>query len=321
MILLETTLSGLQQNLVYSITGLVIIAIIVAVIVYARLQKYKTLFGAVEDPKKDFPTTFLVMLGGAGLSVFLIKEGLEGGVGMLNTLFFAAFPYITFAIFILGSVYRYRSTGFKVSSLSTQFLEGKKLFWGSQPFHWGIMVIFFGHLIAFLFPAALIAWNGVPVRLLILEVSSFVFALSALFGLIVLIYRRLSTKRIIVVTNKMDMLVYVVLLTQIVSGLGVALFARWGTTWFAGVLTPYLRSVFSFNPEIGAVTAMPWFVQVHIISAFFIIAIIPFTRFMHFLVAPVDYIWRNYQLVIWNYNRKAIRKSTRHTFGKDIKNH
>ena len=124
-----------------------------------------------------------------------------------------------------------------------------------------------------------------------------------------------------VVTNKMDLVVYAVLITQIVTGLGVAFFVRWGSSWFSAVLTPYLRSVFSFNPDIDAVAASPILIKLHIISAFLIIAIIPFTRFMHFLVAPIDYAWRKYQLVVWNWNRKSIRTSTKHNFGKKSRNH
>lgn len=234
---------------------------------------------------------------------------------------FLVLPYLAFGIFLIGSIYRYKKKGFQVSSLSSQFLEGKQLFRGSQPFHWGILVLFFGHLTAFLFPSVILAWNGEPVRRLILEISSFAFGLSALWGLVLLIIRRLKSKTLLVVTNKMDIVVYTILLTQIISGLGVAYFVRWGSSWFSSVLTPYLRSIFSFNPDITAVVEMPWWIQLHIISAFSIIAIIPFTRFVHFLVAPIDYIWRKYQLVIWNWNRRAIRQSTRHSFGKKPRNH
>jgi nitrate reductase gamma subunit len=121
---------------------------------------------------------------------------------------------------------------------------------------------------------------------------------------------------VLIVTNKMDMVVYTTLFVQIVSGLAVAYFDRWGSSWFASTLTPYLVSLFAFNPDVAAVSAMSWLVQVHIFSAFFIIAIIPFTRFMHFLVAPIDYMWRDYQLVIWNWSRKSIRNSTAYFFGK-----
>lgn len=275
------------------------------------------------EPHKipNYGFLFLLFLMGAAVVIFLLVAVLQQNTGMINNLMFMVLPYLAFGIFIIGSIYRYMNRGYQVSSLSSQFLEGKKLFWGSQPFHWGLMVLFCGHLIAFLFPAALLAWNGEPVRLLILEISSFVFGLLALLGLILLIKRRLETKMLLVVTNKMDMLVYTILFTQIISGLGVAFFVRWGSSWFSSVLTPYLRSVFSFNPDINAVSEMPWLIQIHIISAFLLIAIIPFTRFMHFLVAPFDYIWRKYQVVIWNWNPRNIRTSTRHNFGKKSRNH
>jgi nitrate reductase gamma subunit len=240
---------------------------------------------------------------------------------MLNTFAFTVFPYLALAIFLIGSVYRYLNRGFQVSSLSSEFLERKKLFWGSQPFHYGILFLFFGHLIAFLFPSSVLAWNGSPVRLLILEMAAFAFGLSVLVGLSLLIKRRLSSSKVLVVTNRMDMLVYTILLVQVISGLTVAFGDRWGSSWFASVLTPYLRSVLAFNPDVAAVSAMPWTVKLHIFSALFIIAVIPFTRFMHFLVAPVDYIWRSYQLVIWNWNRNTIRKSTSWFFGYKAKNH
>ena len=321
MLLLNTTAFGLEI-MTYVLVVFTIILIAVAGLIFWKARKLQDELGwASTEMTWNFTGTFLGQSAIAILIIYLLKIGLESGFGNLNVLLFATFPYVAIGIFILGSIYRYRSTGFKVSSLSTQFLEGKQLFWGSQPFHWGLLVLFFGHLIAFVFPNSVIAWNGTPVRLLILEVTAFIFGLAALLGLVLLIKRRLTTKSISMVTNKMDMLVYVVLLTQIISGLLVAFFVRWGSSWFAGVLTPYLRSIFSFNPSIEAVSAMPFWIQLYIISAFFIIAIIPFTRFMHFLVAPIDYLWRNYQLVIWNWNRKDIRTSAKYFPGKKIMNH
>ena len=270
---------------------------------------------------KNYLVTFLAILGLTTIVIFFLTEALASNSPGLNMVMFGALPYAVLVIFIVGSIFRYKNIGFKVSSLSTQFLEGRQLFFGSQPFHWGLLVLFFGHLIAFMVPKAVILWNGHPVRLLILEVTSLAFAIAALVGLILLIKRRFSNKRVMVVTNNMDTLVYVILLVQIVSGISIAVFARWGSTWFASSLTPYLRSIFTFDPQVGVASAMPWYAQIHIISAFFIIAIIPFTRFMHFLVAPIDYAWRKYQIVYWNWNRKSIRKSTSHTYGKPTRNH
>lgn len=229
---------------------------------------------------------------------------------MLNNLLFIVFPYTCLAVFLIGSIYRYNNKGFSVSSISSQFLESKRLFLGSQLFHWGLFTLFFGHLIAFLFPKAVLAWNGMPVRLLILEVTAFVFGLSALVGVILLIIRRMTDDRVQMVTSKMDVVVFIVLLTQIISGLCLAYYNRWGSNWFASFLTPYLRSIFVFDPQIdGVAGANSLWLKVHIVSAFSIIGLIPFTRFMHFLVYPVDYLWRSYQQVIWNWERKDIRNS------------
>lgn len=225
----------------------------------------------------------------------------------LNNFLFIGLPYAALAIFIVGTIFRYTNYGYKVSSLSSEFLEGRRLFWGSQPFHWGILVVFLGHLVAFLFPRSIIVWNGHPLRLLILEITGFIFGISALVGLINLFVRRITEKRLKVVTNKMDLLIELLLLLQIFLGLWVAYGYRWGSSWFASVMTPYLWSIFKFSPDTQAVIALPWIVKLHIIGAFLIIGIFPFTRLVHFLVAPLHYIGRPYQIVIWYRDRKALR--------------
>lgn len=234
----------------------------------------------------------------------------------MDYLLFVVFPYTCLTVFLIGSIYRYKYKPFSVSSLSSEFLEGKKLFLGSQLFHWGLFILFFGHLIAFLFPASILLWNEKPVRLLILETSAFVFGLSAFTGLMLLIYRRLTVRRVQIVTNKMDFVVFIILLVQIISGLLVAYTNRWGSSWFAAFVTPYLRSIFVFNPQIDAIVSVNSLsLKIHVVSAFAIIGIIPFTRLMHFLVYPLNYTWRSYQVVIWNWDRKRIRVSKAHRRG------
>jgi len=226
---------------------------------------------------------------------------------LLNNFLFIALPYIALTVFLIGTVYRYKGTKFKFSSLSSEFLEGKKLFWGSVPFHWGIMVLFFGHLIAFLLPDVILSWNSSSLRLIILEVASFIFGLSALIGLFNLFVRRNTNARIEVVTNRMDLLIELILLVQIVFGLWIAFEFRWGSSWFASVLSPYLTSIFTLNPQIDAVSNVHWVIKIHIALAYVIVLLIPFTRLVHLLVYPLSYLWRPYQKVVWNWNRKKIR--------------
>ncbi len=232
---------------------------------------------------------------------------MENLFNALNNFLLIALPYIALFVFVIGSVWRYRS-GFKFSSLSSQFLEGRQLFWGTVPFHIGILFLFFGHLIAFLFPSGTLAWNAHPVRLIILEVTAFIFAIAVLIGLVNLLYRRIMNPRIAIVTSKMDYTIIALILVQVFSGLWVAYNFRWGSSWFAAVLTPYLWSIFTLQPDIIAVAALPWIVKSHIIGAYLIVLLIPFSRLVHFLVPPIDYLWRPYQRVIWYWNNKKVRK-------------
>ncbi len=222
---------------------------------------------------------------------------------------FATLPYAALTALLLGWWYRWRRMGFQVTSLSSQFLETRRLFWGTQPFHWGLLVVFLGHLAAFAVPGAVLAWNGQPLRLLILEWTLSAFALCALFGLLMLILRRVRDARLRQVTSRMDMLVYALLLLQLCSGLLIAYFDNWGSSWFAATLTPYLRSIFLLRPRSGIVAGMPLVVQIHVACAFVIFGLIPFTRLIHFTVFPLNYTWRPYQQVIWNWSRKLRRGS------------
>ncbi len=228
---------------------------------------------------------------------------------MNGIFFFILLPYVAIISLLAGSIYRYRFHGFQVSSLSSQLLENKLLFFGSRPFHWGIITLFFGHLIAFSIPSSVLAWNEKPIRLYILEISALTFGIITVTGLTVLILRRLQVKRIRLVTSKMDIFVFFILSVQILTGLYTALFFRWGSSWFALVLTPYMRSIFAFKPDATAIIALPLMVKIHIISAFVLIGMIPYTRFIHFLVYPFSYLWREYQLVIWN-KRKNVEEGS-----------
>jgi len=227
---------------------------------------------------------------------------------MLNIIFLQVFPYVAIVLFLVVSIFLYKTNGYKYSSLSSEFLESQQLFWGSVPWHYGILVVMTGHLLAFLFPQSYIAFGTMPMRLLILEIMSLTFGLMALFGLCMLIHRRMTNSRVRAVTSSMDIVILCVLLAQVVTGILIAVNYRWGSVWYASALVPYLKSIFLFSPDISYIESMPFMVKLHAVNAFIFIALIPFSRFVHFLVVPFHYLWRSYQIVIWNYDRKRIRK-------------
>lgn len=228
---------------------------------------------------------------------------------MINSFLLIGLPYAAIFIFLIGSILRYKYYGYSVSSHSSQFLESNKLFWGSRLFHSGIVVLLLGHIIGFLMPGVVVFLTSSPFVMMITEITAFGFGLIALVGVGLLIRRRILVKRLHKVTSTMDLVVYAIIFIQILTGLLVAWFHRWGISWYASSLVPYLRSLFIFMPDQTVIASMPLLIKIHTVSAFVFIGLIPFTRLMHFLVYPVAYLWRNYQLVIWNRDQKAMRAS------------
>ncbi|RKZ40242.1 MAG: respiratory nitrate reductase subunit gamma [Gammaproteobacteria bacterium] len=218
----------------------------------------------------------------------------------VDQLLYGVFPYVCIVVAIVATLYRYLTDRFSYSSLSSQFLENRQLFWGSVAWHYGILGVLTAHLVGFLIPQSILWWNMEPVRLYILETTGFVLGLLALVGLLVLIYRRLTNSRIRVVTSPMDVTLLVVLLIQVVAGVGTAIFYRWGSSWYSAFAVPYLWSILAFKPDVTLVNNLPFVVQVHILNAFVLVLILPFTRLVHFLSVPIKYIWRPHQIVRWN---------------------
>ncbi len=223
---------------------------------------------------------------------------------MFDYVLFAVVPYIAITLAVVVGIYRYLTDRFSYSSFSSQFLENHQLFWGSVAWHYGILIILLAHLLAALFPGTWATLISSPGRLYVLEVSGLALALMTIVGLALLILRRLRNSRVSIVTSPMDWVLLAALLGQVVLGFWVALFYRWGADWYLYTAVPWLASLFSLNPQIQYVTALPWVVKIHMLGAFLIIAIFPFTRLVHMVTFPIPYLWRPYQVIIWNFSPK-----------------
>ncbi|MBT3337069.1 MAG: respiratory nitrate reductase subunit gamma [Anaerolineae bacterium] len=224
-----------------------------------------------------------------------------------NQFFFVVFPYISFTLFVVVTIYRLVYRPFTQSSLSSQLLERKRLYWGSIPFHHGITWILLFHLLALVFPKAILFLNAVPLRLYLLELSGFALGLWALVGVVILIWRRITTPYIKAVTTTMDIVVLLLTLVSMITGVLTASLYRFGSVWFTGVFTPYLWSVLLFQPRPELVTPLPWLIQLHLVNNFIILAVFPFSRLVHILALPLDYLIRPWQLVIGMRDRKTVK--------------
>jgi nitrate reductase gamma subunit len=218
---------------------------------------------------------------------------------VLDPLFFTVLPYMALFIFFLVTIQRYRSGSFSYSSLSSQFLENHQHFWGLVPFHYGILTVLAGHVVAFLIPRQILLWNSHPLRLYVLEITALIFGLLTLFGLGAAIVRRFTVSKVQIVTSLLDWILYGMLLFQVVTGIAVALFHPWGSSWFAASAAPYFWSILKLNPNLSYIAPMPWLVKIHMLNAYLVIGFFPFTRLVHVLVVPNPYLWRKPQVARW----------------------
>lgn len=231
-----------------------------------------------------------------------------------DTIFFVIFPYIALAVAISVTIYRSIYRPFTVSSMSSQLLERDKLYWGSIAFHYGLILVLLGHLVALLLPGGLLLWNSVPIRLYLLELTGLILGLWALAGLCILFWRRLSEKRLRVVTTPMDLVILVLLIVSAVTGVLVATLYRFGSSWFTVIFTPYLLSLVKFQPQVSLIAPLPWLIKLHVINFFILLAVFPFSRLIHIATYPIGYLIRPWQIVIWN-RKPAANHPQRHLHG------
>jgi nitrate reductase gamma subunit len=219
---------------------------------------------------------------------------------MLEVFLFVGLPYAAILVCVAGSIYRFRSERYGVSSLSSQFLESEKLRWGSVPWHLGIGVVFLGHLAAFLMPGAWKAFLLQPHILVPVEMVGLASALLCALGLLVLILRRLTTARLQPVTTLMDLVVLFLLFLQVILGILTAMNNRWGSVWATQTTTPYLWSLLTLHPDASYIAGMPLLVKAHLTGAWVLLLSIPFSRLVHMFSLPLEYIFRPPQKVVWN---------------------
>ena len=70
----------------------------------------------------------------------------------VGAVFWDVIPYVTIAILLVGTWWRYRYDKFGWTTRSSQLYESRLLRIGSPLFHFGILVVIFGHIIGLVIP-------------------------------------------------------------------------------------------------------------------------------------------------------------------------
>jgi nitrate reductase gamma subunit len=208
-------------------------------------------------------------------------------------------PYVTVAILVAGTIWRYRYDKFGWTTRSSQLYESRLLRIGSPLFHFGILVVVIGHLIGLVIPegwttAAGLSEGAYHIQALILGgIAGF----ATLVGIAILVYRRRTTGPVFMATTRNDKAMYVVLVAAIVTGLATTLLGA-GVVGeehnYRETVSPWFRSVFALQPDIEAMGEAPLSFQLHTLVGMLLFAVWPFTRLVHAFTAPVAYLFRPY---------------------------
>ena len=186
-------------------------------------------------------------------------------------------------------------------SSSSQLLRKTGMRFANNLFHIGIILLFFGHFVGLLTPPQIYHIFITPAhKQLMAMVAGGIFGIITFIGITILVYRRLFDERIRATSSFSDIFVLLLLYIQLILGL-LTIFES--THHLDGhnmtLLAQWAQYILTFR--IGAATFLleqNWIFKAHIFLGLTIFLIFPFTRLVHILSAPFEYLFRSgYQIV------------------------
>src|SRR5262245_28739107 len=221
---------------------------------------------------------------------------------VVNPIVFGWYPYLCLTVFVLGSLLRFDREQYTWKTGSSQLLRRRQLMWGSNLFHVGILVIFFGHFVGLLTPIRIFDAVGIShgfKQLLAIGVGGLA-GLVCLVGIALLTHRRLFDPRIRATSSFGDIAILLILFAQLLLGLAtipVSMGHLDGQQmvkfmdWAQGILLLRAQS------WTLVADAHPLF-KAHLVLGMTIFLLFPFTRLVHAFSAPIWYLGRRgYQIV------------------------
>ena len=219
----------------------------------------------------------------------------------INQFFFGIYPYIAITVFFLGSLVRYDRDQYTWKASSSQMLSKKDMRVGSNLFHIGIIMLFFGHLMGLLTPHwAYHFMISAGTKQLLAMTAGGIFGITCLIGMVLLIRRRMLDARIRATSQPTDLPILLILFVQLVLGLLTIPFSAQhmdGSSMLA--LASWAQHLVTFQGDAAAFVAGEAFIfKIHLVLGLTIFLIFPFTRLVHVWSVPIQYLTRSgYQIV------------------------
>lgn len=219
-----------------------------------------------------------------------------------NMIAFGIFPYIAVFVCFIATWVRYDREQYTWKASSSQLLESKMLKRGSKPFHIGIIMVLMGHFVGLLTPVEVWHFLGIHAefkQLIAMGMGGF-FGLICLYGMVILIVRRLTNPRVRASSSTMDIVVLLMLFVQLLLGLSsifVSAHHLDGSEML--MLMSWAQHFVTFDALAAAQSIEPvhWIYKLHVFFGMTLFIAFPFSRLVHIASVPVKYFSRNYQVV------------------------
>ncbi|MEW6443176.1 MAG: respiratory nitrate reductase subunit gamma [bacterium] len=208
------------------------------------------------------------------------------------TLAFVIFPYIALTTFVVGHLYRYMTDAYRWNARSSELLAKESLRAGSWLFHWGMILVLIGHSGGLLIPQSVYDAVGISDtgHMRIAYLSGMLIGFITLAGVVLLIFRRLLSVRLLAVTSLNDWVTLALLFLVITIGT-YAVFGHYNVLYS---VAPWIRSIVALHPNPELMRSVPLVYKIHILAAFALFGFSPFSRLVHIWSVPVTYPLRSY---------------------------
>ncbi len=198
------------------------------------------------------------------------------------------YPYVCFTLFLVVPIIRmiYRPFGF--STRASGLFNRNVLGAASLALHWGILLVFVGHLAGFI--GGLLGLEG---WITFFYWAGLIGGFLTLFGSILALVRRLVVPEVRAMSQWDDYLVLVFLVPLVSLALyQVVIDKTFGVAYTA---SSWLASVCLLAPQPELMASASLLSKWHVFLALTFFALFPFTKLVHFWTFPINYFVRPYQ--------------------------
>jgi nitrate reductase gamma subunit len=224
-------------------------------------------------------------------------------VNYLHQFLFGIYPYIALAIFLLGSLIRYDREQYTWKSDSSQLLHAGSLRVGNILFHLGIIGLLFGHAAGLLTP--IWVWDALGVthsaKQMVAVVAGGIMGGVCLLGIVILLVRRFSNRRLLAVTTFKDKIVLFWILATLLLGLSSIVSSASHTDGHMMVLLmTWAQHIVTFRGDAASfIVEAPLVFKLHLLMGMSLFVLFPFTRLVHVWsgFGALAYLGRAWQLV------------------------